>query len=124
MNRADSLRRRRFLARTATAASTLVLAGCNKLSQTEWFPKVLGIGEKITDAAAHLVTSRQSMAQEFSEADRSPQFRSNGTAEPNSPEYRALAAKGFTDYRLQIAGLVDKPASYSMQELRALPSRT
>ena len=124
MNRPDSLRRRRFFGRTIGAAGALVLAGCNKLSQTEWFPKILGVGEKASEAAAHLVTSRNSMAQEFSEADRSPQFRSNGTSVPNSAEYRAAATKGFTDYRLEVGGLVDKPASFSLVELRALPSRT
>jgi hypothetical protein len=85
MNRADSLRRRRFLGRAVGAAGALWLSGCNKLSQTEWFPKVLSVGESASMAAAHLVTSRKSMAQEFSESDRSPQFRSNGTADPNSP---------------------------------------
>jgi DMSO/TMAO reductase YedYZ molybdopterin-dependent catalytic subunit len=124
MNRADSLRRRRFLGRAVGAASALWLSGCNKLSQTEWFPKVLSVGESASMAAAHLVTSRKSMAQEFSESDRSPQFRSNGTAEPNSPAYRALAANGFAEYRLEIGGLVDKPSSFSLAELRAMPSRT
>jgi len=124
MNRADSLRRRRFLGRAVGTAGALWLSGCNKLSQTEWFPKVLSVGESASMAAAHLVTSRKSMAQEFSESDRSPQFRSNGTADPNSPAYRALAANGFAEYRLEIGGLVDKPSSFSMAELRAMPSRT
>src|SRR5438093_13104189 len=120
MNRADSLRRRRFLGRAIGVTGALLLAGCNKLSQTEWFPKVLSVGEKVSQAAAHLVTSRKSMAEEFAESDRSPQFRSNGTAEPNSPAYRALVANGFTDYRLEIGGLVDKPAQFSLAELRAM----
>jgi len=120
----DSRRRRRFLARTVGATGALLLAGCNKLSQSEWFPKVLGAGEQASDAAAHLVTSRKSMAQEFTDADRSPQFRSNGTANPNNPEYQALAATGFADYRLAIGGLVETPASFSLAELRALPART
>jgi DMSO/TMAO reductase YedYZ molybdopterin-dependent catalytic subunit len=120
----DSRRRRRFLARTVGATGALLLAGCNKLSQSEWFPKVLGAGEQASDAAAHLVTSRKSMAQEFTDADRSPQFRSNGTANPNNPEYQALAGRGFADYRLAIGGLVEKPASFSLAELRALPART
>ena len=124
MTRIDSRRRRRFLARTLGATGALLLAGCNKLSQTEWFPQVLGTGEKASAALAHLLTSRTSMAQEFTEADRSPQFRSNGTANPNSPEYRALAAGGFAAYRLAIGGLVEQPASFSLAELRALPART
>ena len=116
--------RRRFLARAFGAAGTLVLAGCERLSHTEWFPKVLSASEMASSAAAHAVTSRKSMAQEFTEADRSPTFRSNGTAEPDTDDYRALAAKAFADYRLEVEGLVEKPASFSLAELRALPSRT
>jgi DMSO/TMAO reductase YedYZ molybdopterin-dependent catalytic subunit len=116
--------RRRWLGRVVGAAGAFIVSGCNKLSQTEWFPKVLGVGEKASDAAAHLVTSRKSMAQEFTEADRSPQFRSNGTFDPASPVYRALAAKGFADYRLRVDGLVLAPASFTLAELRALPQRT
>src|SRR5262245_56409220 len=116
--------RRRFLARTLGALGTLSLAGCERLSQTEWFPKVLGLGEKASCAVAHAATSRVSMAQEFTEAERSPTFRSNGTAEPDSDEYRALAANAFADYRLEVGGLVAQPRSYTLAELRALPSRT
>ena len=123
MTRIDSRRRRHFLARAAGATGALLLAGCNRLSQTEWFPKVLGAGEKASDAVAHLVTTRKSMAQEFTDADRSPQFRSNGTANPNNPEYQALAARAFADYRLAIGGLVENPASLSLAELRSLPAR-
>jgi DMSO/TMAO reductase YedYZ molybdopterin-dependent catalytic subunit len=120
----DAAARRRFLARAVGAAGALMLAGCNRLSQTDWFPKVLGLGEQASSAAAHLAASRKSMAQEFSEADRSPKFRSNGTYEPDSPAYQALAQGGFADYRLEVGGLVAKPASYSLAELHALPSRT
>ena len=60
------------------------------------------------------------MAQEFTEADRSPTFRSNGTAEPDDDDYRELVANAFADYRLVVDGLVAQPASYSLAELRAL----
>jgi len=76
--------RRRFLARTLGAIGTLALGGCEKLSRSEWFPRVLGAGEAASSTVAHAMTSRRSMAQEFAEADRSPTFRSNGTAEPDS----------------------------------------
>jgi DMSO/TMAO reductase YedYZ molybdopterin-dependent catalytic subunit len=116
--------RRRFLARTIGAAGALALSGCDALSRTEWFPRILGAGEKLSEAAHHLITPRRAMAQEFSEADRSPEFRSNGTAMPNDARYRALAAAGFADYRLEVGGLVEQPASLSLAEVRALPSRT
>ena len=116
--------RRRFLGRAFGAAGALALSGCDALSRTEWFPKVLGVGEKLSESAHHLLVPRKSMAQEFSEADRSPEFRSNGTAMPNSRQYQALAAAAFVDYRLQVGGLVGHPATLSLAELRALPSRT
>lgn len=116
--------RRRFLARTFGAIGALALGGCERLSRTEWFPKVLGAGETASSAVAHAVTSRRSMAQEFTEADRSPTFRSNGTAEPDTDAYRALAANAFANYRLVVDGLVEAPASLTLGDLRALPSRT
>jgi len=116
--------RRRFLTRTVAAAATLLTAGCERLSQTEWFPKVLSAGETASSVVAHAVTSRKAMAQEFTEADRSPSFRSNGTAEPDSDEYRALVEGDFADYRLEVGGLVAQPVKLSLAELRALPSRT
>ena len=124
MNKVARTSRRRFLARFAAGAGTLLLAGCERLSESGWFPKVLSAGERLSQAAQTLVTGRKAMAQEFSEADLSPTFRSNGTAEPDSEAYAALAAKGFADYRLEVGGLVGAARSFSLADLRALDSRT
>ena len=120
----DRHNRRRFLARTFAAVGALALGGCERLSRSEWFPKVLGAGEAASSAVARAVTSRRSMAQEFTEADRSPMFRSNGTAEPDTDAYRAMVANAFANYRLAVDGLVEAPANLSLADLRALPSRT
>jgi DMSO/TMAO reductase YedYZ molybdopterin-dependent catalytic subunit len=116
--------RRRFLRRALAAGGALLLAGCDRLSERAWFARVLGSAEKLTFSAQRLLLPRRAMAQEFSEADLSPFFRSNGTDNPDNPEYQALAAAGFADYRLEVGGLVARPRSYSLDELRALPSRT
>lgn len=116
--------RRRFLQRTLAAGGALVLSGCDQLSQSAWFTKLLGGAEKLTFATQRLLLPRKAMAQEFGEADLSPFFRSNGTSNPDNPEYQALAANGFADYRLQVGGLVAQPRAYTLDELRALPSRT
>ena len=116
--------RRRFLGRMAASLGALGVAGCDRLSQSEWFPKVLGSAEALNGRVAKLVTGRKAMAQEFTPADLSPTFRSNGTARPNNPEYAALAAKGFVGYALKVDGLVATPRRFSLAELRALPSRT
>jgi DMSO/TMAO reductase YedYZ molybdopterin-dependent catalytic subunit len=114
-------RRRRFF-RALAGMSTLALAGCQRLSQTTWFPKLLGAGDAASQAAAHLLAPG-AMAQEFTPSDLSPDFRSNGTAMPDSDTYRALLAAGFADYRLEVNGRVDRPSQFSLEEVRALPSR-
>jgi DMSO/TMAO reductase YedYZ molybdopterin-dependent catalytic subunit len=115
--------RRRLLRSAIAAVGTVVLAGCDRLTHSEWFPKVLAKAEGWNESLAKLV-GRRAMAQEFAEADRSPEFRSNGTAEPDSDAYRALALGKFADYRLQVDGLVGAPRAFTLAELRALPDRT
>lgn len=123
MKLADRRKRRRFLARTFGAIATAALAGCNRLSTTDWFPKVLGSVEPLNEGLAKLV-GRKAMAQEFAPADISPAFRSNGTDMPDTDAFRALAAAGFADWRLVVDGLVATPKRYSLDDLRAMPSRT
>ena len=116
--------RRRFLQRGLAGGGALVLAGCDRLSRSEWFVDLLASAEKLTQASQRLLLPRRAMAQEFGEADLSPVFRSNGTSNPDDPAYQALAAADFVDYRLEVGGLVAHPRAYSLAELKALPSRT
>jgi DMSO/TMAO reductase YedYZ molybdopterin-dependent catalytic subunit len=117
-------KRRRFLGRVGASIAALGVAGCDRLSQTDWFPKVLGSAEVLNGHLAKAVTGHEAMAQEFSPADITPNFRSNGTAVPDNPQYAALAANGFRDYALEVTGLVAKPARFTLAELQSLPSRT
>lgn len=116
--------RRRFLLRALAAGGTLLLSGCDRLSHSAWFTRMLDSAEKLTFGAQRLLLPRKAMAQEFTEADLSPDFRSNGTNNPANPLYQALAANRFADYRLQVGGLVAQPRAYSLDDLQALPSRT
>lgn len=115
--------RRRFFTRALAGISALALAGCDKLSQSESFTELLSTGESLSKNA-HRLVSRKSMAQEFSEADMSPSFRSNGTSMPNSVEYQALVETGFADWALEVNGLVSQPQKFTLAQLQALPSRT
>ena len=64
------------------------------------------------------------LAREYAPSDISAFFKPNGTYNPGTDEYNSHAAQNFASWRLQIFGLVDKPLSLSMAELRQLPRRT
>lgn len=55
----------------------------------------------------------------YTENDISPYFWSNGRV-PDSDEYRTLQEGGFRDYRLSVGGLVENPASLSLDDLHDL----
>lgn len=122
MNR-DRLTRRSFL-RGSLGALAALLAGCDRLGSTAWFQRVLSAGETMTRTAQLALVPHRAMAQEFTEADLSPYFRSNGTSNPENPAYQALAANHFVEWTLLVDGLVDNPMRLSLTQLRAMPSRT
>jgi DMSO/TMAO reductase YedYZ molybdopterin-dependent catalytic subunit len=116
--------RRNFLARIAAGAGALALSACKGPSETEWFPKVLDSAEGFTKDVQRIFAGRNALAQEFTKADLSPVFKANGTLNPNTPDYNAAAANGFRDWKIGVGGLVDHPFEISMEQLRAMPSRT
>lgn len=116
--------RRGFLVGTALSMGTLALAGCDRLSQTPSFRSRLDLAEKLTMRGQRLLIGGQALAHEFTSADLSPVFRGNGTVMPADEEYQMLLADQFASWRLIVDGLVERPASYSLAELRQLPART
>ena len=116
---------RRHLLRGALAGvGTAALTGCDRLSNNEAFVDVLKSAQHLSRAAHKIVPGRKSMAQEFEPADVAAHFRSNGTLMPADADYQALLKGGFADWKLQVGGLVEKPAAFTLAELRAMPSRT
>jgi DMSO/TMAO reductase YedYZ molybdopterin-dependent catalytic subunit len=116
--------RRGFLARAGAGAATLMLSGCTNLSEQKWIADLLSEVEVLTRHAQHLFAGPRTLAPEFSKQDIGPVFRANGTLNPDTADYNAHAANGFRDWRVEVGGLVERPLSLSMAELRALPSRT
>jgi DMSO/TMAO reductase YedYZ molybdopterin-dependent catalytic subunit len=115
--------RRRALATLAASFGALPLAGCDLFSQNPTVRKVLDSAESLTMHAQRLLVSRQALAQEFTEADISADFRANGSTDPDDDAYQTFAQSGFKDWRLQVDGLVERPMQLSLGELRALPAR-
>jgi DMSO/TMAO reductase YedYZ molybdopterin-dependent catalytic subunit len=116
--------RRRFIARLLFTASAAVIAGCDRLSRSSWAPRILRAGELANRGTQHTLTSKHGLAQEFSESDLSPEFRSNGTANPEDDDYQRSAAAGFSDWKLRVDGLVETATELSLSQLRSMKSRT
>jgi DMSO/TMAO reductase YedYZ molybdopterin-dependent catalytic subunit len=81
-----------------------------------------GAGETLTYAAQRLLT-RHSMAREFSRSQISKTPFANGEP-PREDAFRRLQAGGFADWRLAIDGMVARPASFSLAELKSYTSRS
>jgi DMSO/TMAO reductase YedYZ molybdopterin-dependent catalytic subunit len=117
------LPRRRLLRAAIAGAGVGLLGGCDALSRREGFVDVLSLVEPLSQRVQRLLSDER-LAAEFPESMISPVFRPNGSTDPTTPEYLALKANGFRDYRLQLRGLVERPLDFSLETLRALPART
>ncbi len=116
--------RRGFIARAGAGAGLMALAGCKSLSQTQWVQDLLYSAETLNRRAQRLFAGSQALAREYTKADIAPSFRANGTRDPGTDEYAALAANGFADWRLDVRGLVERPLKLSLADLKAMPART
>ena len=122
--RARQRDRRQLLRGAVAAAGAAVLSGCDRLSNNPAFVETLKSAQNLSRAAGRIVAPRPALAQEFSQSEVAPTFRGNGTLNPMDADYQALRQAGFAGYRLMVAGLVEKPLELSLDELRAMPSRT
>jgi len=82
---------------------------------------LFGPGETLTYAAQRLLT-RHSFAREFSRSQISKPLPNEMA--PLSDEFKRFQAAGFTDWRLSVEGLVDRPTSFSVAQIKSYPSRT
>lgn len=112
--------RRSFIRMAIMGTAGIIVAGCDRISESSWGPKVLNKAQGLNRRVQTLLAPSSAMAKEYSEADLSPVFRSNGTAMPTTEAYQALLANGFRDYRLQVGGLVNRPLSFSIDDLKQI----
>ncbi len=84
---------------------------------------IYGVGETLTYAAQRVLMSGHSLAREFRREQISKVFPVNGDP-PLTGIYERLLGRGFEDWRLAVDGLVARPLSLSLGELKGFPART
>src|SRR5262249_44262689 len=67
--------------------------------------------------------SRHSLAREFSRSDISKAIPVNGPP-PEDETYQRLLANDFADWRLKVDGMVARPSSFSLADLKRFPLRS
>jgi DMSO/TMAO reductase YedYZ molybdopterin-dependent catalytic subunit len=83
---------------------------------------IYGLGETLTYASQRLLT-RHSLAREFSQSQISKPPLANEMP-PLNDAYKRLQAGGFADWRLTVTGMVDRPAAFSLAQLKSYPRRS
>jgi DMSO/TMAO reductase YedYZ molybdopterin-dependent catalytic subunit len=116
---------RRSLLTGLAAGGLLPLAGCSLDSRSPGVMSILDKAEYLTEGVQRaLLAPRLALAPEFSPGMITPTFKPNGSIDPDDPDYVALRQNGFADWKLAVGGLVERPMSLSLADLRALPSRS
>lgn len=123
----STLSRRKLIAAGTVAAGASGLAVAASLANRYGLIPpdgggIWGPGETLT-YAAHRVLARHSLAREFRPDQISRPPYANGKP-PQDEAFRNHQANGFADWRLAVDGMVARPASFSVAELRSLPRRS
>ncbi len=126
------LARRAFMKRLASAAG-LVIAGCSN-TEPPTYGNVLRMGDLLTYKAHRLLVPRDALAREYELDDITPVIAVGTTNPADSdgflydaeygPVYERLLADGLSGWRLVVEGSVARPGTYSLADLKRMPSRT
>lgn len=83
---------------------------------------LFGPGETLTYASMRLLT-KHSLAREFSRSQISKRPLPNEIA-PLGDDFQRLQRGGFVDWRVAVDGMVERPASFSVAQLKSYPSHS
>lgn len=118
-----TLSRRKF---ATGALGGLLLSGCD----TEIYrPPVIrdgpmGVADVLTMASQRFLLSGQQLVQEHDTREITKNFPVWNQANPEDEDYQRLKAGGFTDWRLAVTGLVNRPTELTLQALKRMPRRS
>jgi len=123
----EPLSRRKMIARGLAIAMTgvTVLAAAEHIANRYGLIPpdcggVWGAGETLTYAAQRVLMSHHSMAREFNRSDISKAIPVSGEP-PSAGLYRELLGMNFKGWRIPIDGMVARPTSFSIDDLKRMP---
>jgi DMSO/TMAO reductase YedYZ molybdopterin-dependent catalytic subunit len=84
---------------------------------------IYGVGETLTYAAQRILTAHHPLAREFSRSEISKVVPVNGLP-PVTDNYQQMLRSKFADWKLSIDGLVARPMTFSLTQLKQFPMRS
>jgi len=127
-----SIPRRTFIKGLGATAGVAV-AGCSK-TDPPTYGNILRMGDNLTYKAHRLLLPEHSLAREYDYSDISsvpaigttnPADSSQGLFHPEHGQaYEQLLASEFSEWQLTVEGSVNKPATFSLADLKRMTSRT
>lgn len=121
----SDISRRKLLLGASTAAAASLLPGCDIVG--DGGPGRNGLyaaSDALNFAVQRFLLRHQPLAREFAPEAISAVFPTINTTDPDDPAYRRSKAAGFSDWRLPVTGLVERPGAFSLADLKAMPART
>ncbi len=125
--------RRRVVLGGLASVGGLLLSGCSK-TLPPTYGNLLRMGDVLTYTAHRALLPGQSLAREYRREDISsvPAIGTTNPADPSSPFFSAtngatyadLRSGAFAEWGVSIEGRVARPGTYSLADLKRLPSRT
>src|SRR5688500_12038441 len=120
--------------RNAIVAGLAAVGGIVVARRPEVLPPTYGhllrMGDNLTYAAHRALLPGESLVREYTLADVTS-FPATGTTDPGSLEdrplagtYRDLHGGAFANWQLSVEGAVARPRTFSLADLKGLPSRT
>ncbi|MEJ5081461.1 molybdopterin-dependent oxidoreductase [Ochrobactrum sp. MYb379] len=123
-----NLSRRKFLTLAGIATSTSVLSGCDAFdfigSDTNMVRQTLQKANSLSYVAQRSLQGPVTLAREYSQSEIRQGQKPNGAKNPATEEYLAHYKAAFANYRLRLHGLITKPISFTLDELRNMPQRS
>lgn len=121
--------RRLFIA----GAGSLALGGCDLTQTSEKGAEAdsvagkanvaLGVGRDVSYQQASAMPPPQ-LAPEYPASAITKFFKPNGSIDPKDPAYKKLAGEQFASFSMPVGGLVEAPRSFTLADLKGMPSRT
>jgi len=116
---------RRHLLTSIPALGGLLVTGC---ADTHLPPTVrgglVGAADVLTMSTTRWLMSDQPLAREYERSEIAPNFPTWGQTNPEDEDYQRHLSEGFANWRLPVTGLVGRPGSFSLDELKRFPPRT